>query len=113
VKKLYTLHQPDREKLEGVIEEVRERGAPSIRVVNCGDYCFALEGVHRLAACAALGIAPHFEWLEPSAPIDTDSLDWPHLTPGNTYTAGELARPPFSTGCAIHSLLDDGTLANR
>lgn len=41
---IYTIHAPDTEKLEQVIAEMRELGAPTIRVVDCGDFFMALEG---------------------------------------------------------------------
>lgn len=98
---LYTIHQPDPRKVATVQEEMRILGAPTIRVVDCSDHYVAIEGVHRLAACAALGIAPILDVLEQDDLIDPRSLDWPDLQADETYTAGELAGEAYSpqSGC--------------
>lgn len=62
-KTLFTIHAVDADKLAGVIAKMHTLGAPRIRVVDCSDYYMALEGVHRLAACAVLGIAPELNVL--------------------------------------------------
>ncbi|MBF6615549.1 MAG: hypothetical protein ITG07_02365 [Candidimonas sp.] len=89
---IYTIHAPDTEKLEQVIAEMRELGAPTIRVVDCGDFFMALEGSHRVPAAAELGITPTLVVLEQDDLVDADSLDWQdYLQEGQQYTAGELA----------------------
>lgn len=95
-KTVYTIHATTAEHLERVTEQMREMGAPEIRVVDCGDYWMALEGTHRLHAAAALGITPEFVVLDQDDLVDADSLDWQDLQPGEQYTAGELAGEAFS-----------------
>ena len=85
-------------------------GAPTIRVVDCGDYLMALEGVHRIAAAAQLGIALDIDILDQADMVAADSLDWQDLQRGETYTAGELAGEAYSPSCGIYRLNDDDTV---
>ena len=49
---IYAKHLPyNNSKLNGVIEEMKELGSPTIKVVNYKNEYFAIEGSHRLAAC--------------------------------------------------------------
>jgi hypothetical protein len=88
---LYTIHGHNEAKVTAVMAEMTKLGTPSIRVVDCGDHYLALEGVHRLEAAARLGIAPTLIVLEQDELVEADSLDWPDLQHGESYTAGELA----------------------
>lgn len=89
---LYTIHGHNEAKVAAVMAEMATLGTPTIRVVDCGDYYMALEGVHRLEAAARLGIAPNLTVLESDALVEADSLDWPDLERGAaSYAAGELA----------------------
>lgn len=109
---LFTIHDVDADKLEGVIAEMKVLGAPTIRVVDCGDYLMALEGTRRIAAAAQLGIAPNLEVLEQDDLVEADSLDWQDLCKGEKYTAGELAGEAYSPSCGIYRIADDGVVAN-
>jgi hypothetical protein len=108
---LYAIHAVDQDKLAEVVAEMRSLGAPKIRVVDCGDYLMALEGTHRLAACAALGLAPELDVLAQDEMVAADSLDWQDLEAGEQYTAGELAGEVFSPSCGVYQILGDGTIA--
>lgn len=108
---IYTIHAVDQDKLQGVKQEMLELGAPTIRVVDCGDYYMALEGVHRMAACAELGIAPNLDVLSQADLVDADSLDWQDLCAGEKYTAGELAGEAFSPSCGRYKIKSNGTLS--
>lgn len=110
---LYTIHAVDAARLAGVVAEMRTLGAPTIRVVDCGDYYMALEGVHRLAACAQLCIAPILEVLEQDDLVAADSLDWPDLRKGEQYTAGELAGEAYSPRSGIYTINPDDTIEAR
>ena len=90
-KTLYTIHGHSETKVLVVMAEMTTLGAPTIRVVDCGDYLMALEGCHRLEAAARLGIAPELTILVQDELVEADSLDWPDLIAGESYTAGELA----------------------
>lgn len=107
---LYTIHAVDQVKLAGVVAEMAVMGSPKIRAVDCGDYLMALEGVHRIAAAAQLGIALDLEILDQDELVAADSLDWQDLQRGESYTAGELAGEAYSPSCGIYHLNDDDTV---
>lgn len=107
---IYTMHTIDADHLARVIDDMRTMGAPTIRVVDCTDYYVAIEGTHRMAACAALGVAPVLDVLAQDELVGADSLDWQDLCSGEQYTAGELAGEAYSPSCGIYTLRDDGTV---
>lgn len=107
---LYTIHAVDRDKLTGVVAEMKLMGSPKIRAVSCGDYLMALEGVHRIAAAAQLGIAIDLDILDADELVAADSLDWQDLCAGESYTAGELAGEAFSPSCGIYVIKDERTV---
>lgn len=92
---VYTIHDVDPEHLARVTAEMQTLGAPTIRVVDCGDHYRALEGTHRLHAAAALGLTPEFVVLAQDELVAADSLDWQDLVAGESYPAGELAYEMF------------------
>lgn len=104
---LFTIHAVDPEKLIGVVAEMRKLGSPTIRAVDCGDYLMALEGVHRIAAAAQLGVALELSVLDRDDLVAADSLDWQDLQRGEQYSAGELAGEAYSPSCGIYRLRDD------
>ena len=110
---LYTIHAVDPAKLAAVVAEMAVMGSPRIRVVDCGDYLMALEGVHRIAAAAQLGIQLDLDVLQQDVLVDADSLDWQDLQRGESYTAGELASEAFSPSCGIYRLNEDDTVEVR
>ncbi len=73
---VYAIHAPFEDRLAGVVAEMKELGAPTIRVVDCGDYLMALEGSHRLAAAHSLGILPNFVVIDQDAALDITQFDW-------------------------------------
>jgi hypothetical protein len=97
---IYAIHKPDAEKLQSVISEMRTLGAPTIEVVDCGEYFQALEGSHRLAAAAELGLEPVLTVHEQDDMIDITRFDWYQEDPQNwaetEYMAGEVAGEIFS-----------------
>lgn len=107
---LYTPHKVDGAKLEAVTADMARLGAPTIRVVDCGDHYMALEGCHRLAAAAALGIAPNLVILEQEDLVDADTLDIDGLERGETYTAGEVAGNLHDTRNPVYTISHDGRL---
>lgn len=107
---LYAIHAVDQAKLTGVVAEMQTLGSPTIRVVDCGDYYMALEGVHRIAAAAQLGVALDLYILEQDDMVAADSMDWQDLQAGESYTAGELACEAYSPSCGIYRLNDDSTV---
>src|SRR3712207_476493 len=88
---LYLLDDLDPQTLEAAKAEMRVLGAPTIRVVDCGDHYMAIEGVHRLAAAAELGIAPTLTILRQDDMVEADGLDRGHFQTGEVCTAGEIA----------------------
>lgn len=96
---IYAIHAPKADKLATVVEQMRTLGAPTIRVVACGDYYMALEGSHRLAAAAELGLQPVLQVYEQDDEIDVTIHDWYESASwsGERYTAGEVAGELYST----------------
>lgn len=99
---VYTINKADPAHLESVKADMIKMGAPTIHVVDCGDYLMALEGSHRLIAAEELGIAPEFVVFEQSDQIDITAYDWyndANWVDGDvSYTAGEVAGELFSVG---------------
>jgi len=95
---IYAIHGTDPDKLAQVIDEMRSLGAPTIEVVDCGDYMQALEGSHRLAAASALGLMPAMIIHEQGETLDVTGYDWFDEAnwSGQEYTAGEVAGELFS-----------------
>lgn len=100
---VYAIHAPTAEHLEEVKAEMAVRGAPTIQVVDCGDYYMALEGSHRLAAAHALGLEPSFVVFAQGDDLDITKFDWFDTTnwAETVYPAGEVAGELYSTqACA-------------
>lgn len=100
---IYAIHAPDAEKLRSIIVEMQTLGAPTIEVVDCGDYYQALEGSHRLAAAHALGFEPLLAIHGQDEPIDITKYDWfePDNWAETTYPAGDVAGELFSPHSAV------------
>ena len=102
-----------KEHLEKVTEEMRELGTPIIRVVDCGDTYFALEGTHRLRAACLLGIAPTLDVVGEQDQVDLTWLDILDNFPDGTVSmpAGEIVaalRDPYGNGS--YRITNDGVL---
>jgi hypothetical protein len=108
---LYTPHGHNAAKVRRVMTEMRRLGAPEIRVVDCGDHYYAIEGVHRLAAAARLGVAPKLIVLDQDDELDLSTLDVDLIEPPEGgITAGELvAQLTSMSGC--YAIADDGRLS--
>ena len=100
---IYSIHGTDEDRLAEVIADMRKLGAPTIEVVDCGDYYQALEGSHRLAAAQALGLTPNLVIREQDEMIDVTSYDWyeEQQWAETNYTAGEVAGELFSPRQAV------------
>lgn len=108
---VFAPHKPDPAKQAEVVSEMRVLGAPTIRVVDCGDHYMAVEGSHRLAAAAALGLAPVWSVLAQDDTIAADSLDIDLFTRGETYSAGEVAGEIYGHFTVIpYRIEHDGTI---
>jgi len=107
---LYLIHTVDPDKIAEVKDEMRERGAPTIRVVDCGDHYMAIEGCHRLVAAAELGVAPNLVVLPQDAMVDGASLDMDAFLHTESYTAGEIAGELHHIHNPILTINQDGTL---
>lgn len=108
---LYLIHAVDAAKLAAVKAEMLTLGAPTVRVVDCGDHYMAIEGCHRLAAAAALGIAPVLTVLGQGDMVEADSLQIGQLVAGETYTAGEIAGELHGMHNPVLKINRDGTLS--
>jgi hypothetical protein len=75
MKRLLAIHPAyDDDKL-AAMKALKLEGLPPIRVVDCGDHYMAIEGSHRLAAAAALRIAPSLIVLPEDALVDLNTTD--------------------------------------
>lgn len=90
-KTVYLIHKIDQDKLAAVKADMAVMGAPTIRVVDCGDHYMAIEGTHRLQAAHDLGVNPDFVVLSQDDMIDVSSLDMDYFDADQAYTAGEIA----------------------
>jgi|GEM_PF-1287291 len=78
--------------LETVKAQMADLGAPTIRVVDCGDHYQAIEGCHRLRAAKALGLSPVIVVLGDDMPIsEIEGLDIEIDSDAGLTTAGDLA----------------------
>ena len=109
-KALYLIDGVDPEKLEAAKAEIRVLGAPTIRVVDCGDHYMAIEGVHRLAAAAELGVAPNLAILKQDDKVEPDSLDKDYFQTGEIHTAGEIAEKLHAMRNSVLTIEPNGTL---
>ena len=100
---IYAIHAPDADRLHGIITEMQVLGAPTIEVVDCGDYMMALEGSHRLAAAHALGLVPILTIHEEEDVLDITRFDWFDTAnwAETEYPAGEVAGEIFSSEQAV------------
>lgn len=90
---IFAIHAPASDKLKEVIAEMKQMGAPTIEVVDCGDHYMALEGSHRIAAAAALELTPELVIYDQDDEINIQKYDW--FDSANwaetRYPAGEVA----------------------
>ena len=106
---IYAIHDIEQDKLDRVIAEMRTMGAPTIKVVDCGDHYMALEGSHRLAAAHALDLTPELEILEQDDEIEITGFDWYEACnwAETVYPAGEVAGELFSPAQAVPYRFDN------
>ena len=93
---IYMMHKYDDSHLMRVIEEMEQMGAPEIRIVDCGDHWFALEGVHRIEAAKRLGIEPVWIEIQQDDLVPSNTLDWDDLQKNHDYKGSELVEFAFS-----------------
>lgn len=98
MKTIFAIHAPEAEKLSQVIAEMQKLGAPTIQVVDCGDFYMALEGSHRLAAAAQLGLTPELTIYAQDDELDVTQYDWYDEANWSEtrYPAGEVAGELYS-----------------
>lgn len=95
---VFTIHAADSDHLQSVAVAMRTLGAPRIRVVDCGDHYKALEGSHRIAAAAQLGVTPDWQVIGWEDVIDPALFDW--------FEAGDDPTPRRA-GVFVESLYGD------
>jgi hypothetical protein len=100
---IYAIHAPRADHLADVIATMRQSGAPTIEVVDCGDHYMALEGSHRLAAAHHLGLEPELIIREQDEIIDITRFDWFDACnwAETEYPAGEVAGEIFAPTQAV------------
>lgn len=108
--KIRALHEPDAELLDLVVAQMRELGPPTIEVVDCGDYYAALEGSHRLAAAARLGLSPRLVVRAADEMLDASAYDWfdEVFFPDADYRAGDLVRRLHWRPASLYEFREDG-----
>ena len=106
---LYGLHDVSENHLDTVIAQMQTIGSPTIRAINCGDYYKAVEGTHRLAAAAILGLAVNIVLIEQDDVISASNLDLQDLE-DRDYTGAELFDEVYSSNCPIYKIADDNTI---
>lgn len=77
MKTILTAHETDKDKLATVTAEMETMGAPTIRAYWDGEKYIALEGTHRIAAAAALGLDVEIDECELDDEITHDVYDCP------------------------------------
>jgi len=100
---VYSIHAPTAAKLSEVSAAMRLLGAPTIEVVDCGDYYMALEGSTRLAAAHDLGLTPSLVIRDQNDIIDITTYDWFEAQNwnGTKYQAGEVAGELYAPSQAV------------
>jgi hypothetical protein len=100
---IYALNHTTANHLAAVTAEMETLGAPTIRVVDCGDHYMALEGSHRLAAAHALGLEPVLEIYDQDEMIEIDGYDWYDACNWSCtiYPAGIVAHLLFIPSAAV------------
>jgi hypothetical protein len=89
MRQIIALHAIKQDKLETVKTEMLRLGAPTIRCVEDGNGLWAVEGTHRLAAAAALGLTPVVEILDGDDETEIQHLDLDGLD-DQTMTLAEV-----------------------
>ena len=100
---IYAIHSTNADHLATVTAEMETLGAPTIRVVDCGDHYIALEGSHRIAAAHALGMEPILEIYDQDDVIEIGEYDWFEACDwcGTSHAAGEVAGALFDPLAAV------------
>jgi len=95
--RVFLLHTHfDQDHLNSVIAEMEILGAPTIRGYEIGNEIIAIEGCHRLRACAELGIDPVIELIDENiliSELEGLDCDWSDEPIG---TLGDFGNDSFS-----------------
>jgi hypothetical protein len=100
----------DEERLKTVKLQMQQLGPPTIRIVTYADHHMAIEGCHRLAIAAELGIVPQFTVLPEDHPVETDTLGTDCFGAAKVLPAGTIAREFFSCFNSKFIINPNGTL---
>lgn len=73
---VYAFHDYEEAHVREVMDEMRIRGAPTIRCTPEDDALMAIEGVHRLEAARRLGLPVYVRVLPGDTPVAGLGLDW-------------------------------------
>lgn len=77
-----SMHGVEAKHLVAVVKKMRKLGAPTIRCMYDGEVYKAVEGTHRLAAAAQLGLTPIIVNLDPESILPADLIAEADLDPG-------------------------------
>jgi hypothetical protein len=70
-----TIHPTNNVQLARVVEEMKRLGAPTVQVLDCGDYFFAFEGTHRIEAARLLRLPVTLKIVAPEVVLDVKEMD--------------------------------------
>jgi len=100
---IYSIREPDLDKLVEIMAKMEELGGPVIKVVGIGSRYLALEGSHRLPAAHAFGFKPVPIILAREELIDVSEYDWFNEEdwPEKILPAGLVAERLFDTQKAV------------
>jgi hypothetical protein len=108
---LRLVHPISEEHLEQVMTTMRQLGAPTIPVVDCGDYYMALDGSHRATAAARSGIAPELDVWPAEKLVTADDLSTDFFE--GEKIAGWIAEQFCGPHNPVLDINSDGTLTPR
>jgi hypothetical protein len=96
--RVITLHEHDETRAAEVMGDMQTLGAPTIRVIDCGDHYQAIEGTHRLVAAARLGLPVNLDIIGPTDSVNAGSLDWGTWDRDEQPSGAELASEAYRHG---------------
>lgn len=84
------VHEPFPAHLATVRAAMEAMGSPTVRVIDIGGTLYAVEGTHRLAAAAEMGVPVHIDVVDDGTGDDDVEIDGLDLDDRSTWTLGDL-----------------------
>jgi hypothetical protein len=83
-------HGVDDEHLSDVASQMATLGAPTVRAIEIAGVLYAIEGTHRLAAAAQLGVQPAIDVVADGDADDAQIITGLDLDDRSEWTVGDL-----------------------